>query len=269
MRDLGVGGLEVLSRRPDVRVHPRPLLFVHGAFGGAWCWEEHFLPGFAAQGFAAYALSLRGHGGSAGAEDLQSWSITDYVDDVAEVVAALPDSPVLIGHSMGGFVVQKYLEARDAPAAVLMAPVPPSGLLGPSASLAVWEPGLLWGVGKAQTLGGPWASVETMRRALLSDDVPHEVAAPYLARMTGESMVAVMDMSGRDLVDVRLVGPVPLLVLGGREDRLIPPAYVRSAGRSYGVEAEILPGLAHGMMLVPGWEAVAARIRDWLIGLAL
>jgi non-heme chloroperoxidase len=37
---------------------------------------------------------------------------------------------VLIGHSMGGMVLQKYLEKREAPAVVLMSSVPPQGLLG-------------------------------------------------------------------------------------------------------------------------------------------
>jgi pimeloyl-ACP methyl ester carboxylesterase len=34
-------------------------------------------------------------------------------------------TPVLIGHSMGGFIVQKYLETGTAPAAVLVSSAPP------------------------------------------------------------------------------------------------------------------------------------------------
>ena len=269
MTQPAIDGLELLGHLPSVRVHTPPLLFVHGAFAGAWCWEEHFLPWFAAHGFAAHALSLRGHGASHGGEALQSLAIADYVEDIATAVDRLAAAPVLIGHSMGGFVVQKYLETHEVPAAALLAPVPPNGLLGPSASLAMWEPGLFWEIGKSRSNGGPWGSVETMRRALLPDDVPAAVAAPYLARMNGESLTAMMDMSGGDLVDIRRVGPVPLLLLGGAEDRLIPPAYIRSAARAYGVEADILPGIAHGMMLGPGWETVARRLHDWLIGLGL
>ncbi len=41
-----------------------PLLFIHGAWHGAWCWDEHFLDFFANNGFHAVALSLRGHGNS-------------------------------------------------------------------------------------------------------------------------------------------------------------------------------------------------------------
>ena len=46
------------------------------------------------------------------------------------VADSLPSRPVVIGHSMGGFIVQKYLESHDAPAGVLMTSMPPQGNLG-------------------------------------------------------------------------------------------------------------------------------------------
>lgn len=137
------GDLEVLCRTPSGQPKPAPLLFVHGAYVSAWCWEEHFLPWFAERGWAAYALSLSGHGHSRRREHLDSYSIDDYVRDVAEVAARLPAPPVLIGHSMGGMVVQKYLEKHRAPAAVLMSSVPPQGLLGSAFGLAFAKPHLL------------------------------------------------------------------------------------------------------------------------------
>ncbi|MGB2811055.1 MAG: alpha/beta fold hydrolase, partial [Mycobacterium sp.] len=48
-------------------------------------------------------------------------TIADYVEDVKSVADDLPTRPVVIGHSMGGLVVQKYLESNAAPAGVLMA----------------------------------------------------------------------------------------------------------------------------------------------------
>lgn len=43
--------LEVISHLPVGRAHPTPLLFVHGAYSGAWVWDQHFLPYFAKQGY--------------------------------------------------------------------------------------------------------------------------------------------------------------------------------------------------------------------------
>jgi len=51
--------LEVVSREPKQDVRPTPVLFVHGAWHGAWCWTEYFLPYFAQNGYHSYALSLK------------------------------------------------------------------------------------------------------------------------------------------------------------------------------------------------------------------
>ncbi|MCV7174205.1 alpha/beta fold hydrolase [Mycolicibacterium sphagni] len=108
-----------------------PLLFIHGvihgAGHGAW-WDEHVLDFFAANGFHAVALSLRGHGNSPTDKRLHRCSIADYLDDVISVAESLEGAPVVVGHSLAGLIVQKYLETQAAPAGVLLASVPPRGL---------------------------------------------------------------------------------------------------------------------------------------------
>ena len=55
--------LEIVKQEAVGDGHPTPILFVHGMWHAAWCWEEFFLPYFAQHGYESYALSLRGHGG--------------------------------------------------------------------------------------------------------------------------------------------------------------------------------------------------------------
>jgi hypothetical protein len=54
------------------RVRP-PLLFVHGGYATAGCWDEYFLPWFSGRGFDCHALDLAGHGGSESREQLHSY----------------------------------------------------------------------------------------------------------------------------------------------------------------------------------------------------
>jgi pimeloyl-ACP methyl ester carboxylesterase len=61
--------LEVLTNIKQV-TQRSPILFVHGAWHGAWCWEN-FLPYFADRGYGAYAVSLRGHGASQGRDRIR------------------------------------------------------------------------------------------------------------------------------------------------------------------------------------------------------
>ncbi|OAD23522.1 hydrolase, alpha/beta fold family protein, partial [Candidatus Thiomargarita nelsonii] len=129
--------LEILSEIPSTISHKTPILFVHGAWHGAWCWKENFLPHFAKNGYQAYALSLRGHGNSPTDKKLNRLRIADYVADIEKEVNKMSQKPILIGHSMGGFVVQKYLETHPVPAAILMASLPPQGIL--RTSLAIFR----------------------------------------------------------------------------------------------------------------------------------
>jgi pimeloyl-ACP methyl ester carboxylesterase len=89
------------------------IVLVHGAFGGAWCWEP-VLPGLRAAGHTVEAIDLPGHG-----EDktpVAEVTLDAYADRVCGVLAAGPPA-VLVGHSMGGVVVtqaaarNKQLEA--------------------------------------------------------------------------------------------------------------------------------------------------------------
>ncbi|MGB0712540.1 MAG: alpha/beta hydrolase, partial [Gammaproteobacteria bacterium] len=134
-------GLEVLHRSASSgQADLPPLLFVHGGYVAAWCWAEHYLPFFAARGYECAAVSLRGHGGSAHDGSIHQLSLDDYLADIEQAAAGFSQPPVLIGHSMGGLLVQRYVERHGAPGAVLMASVPEQGLLASSLHLFLRNP---------------------------------------------------------------------------------------------------------------------------------
>lgn len=258
--------LEVLSYPADKPVTDTPLLFIHGAYAGAWCWEEHFLPYFSAQGYHCHAVSVRGHGRSEGGERLHGFSLNDYVQDVTRTMDSLPKTPVLIGHSMGGMIIQKLLERMSLPAAVLMASVPPYGLGQSSINLLLGDPLLVNQLSMMQWMGPAMADVRIAKRAILSDDFPDERLLSFANYFQPESLRAIWDMHLGNLPRLWRIHPTPLLVLGAENDALFRPAEVRRTADTYGEEAEIFPNMAHAMMLERGWEQVAARIADWLGG---
>ncbi len=237
------------------------LVFVHGAYVGAWVWAEHFLGWFARRGFDAYALSLRGHGASAGASSLDRSTLADYVDDLDAVIDAIGGPTVLVGHSMGGMVVQRYLLRREAHAAVLMAPVPPWGL-GPACAELAWRKPSLLVESTLAPHAGPAGGGEALAAALFSAALGDR-RWQLLARAGGESRRALLDMLGLDL-PWRFGPPgTPLLVLGADRDGFFAPHAIRATALAYGAPVEIFPDMAHAMMLEPGWEAVAGAIARW------
>ena len=257
------GGLEVLTRFPPGEPRPVPLLFVHGAYTAAWCWEEHFLPFFAEAGYAAYAVSLRGHGRSGGREFLDSFSIADYVKDVATVVAELPAAPVLVGHSMGGMVVQKYLEQAAVPAAVLMCSVPPQGLMAAAFGMMFSQPGLMSDLNTL--MGGGEVALDTLRDALFAQPIGVEDLSRFYRWSQPESHRAIWDMSLFNLPHPSKIDASSLLIQGAELDHLMPASLVEMTARTYGVPATIFPGMGHGLMLERDWQKPAQHILDWLI----
>jgi pimeloyl-ACP methyl ester carboxylesterase len=253
--------LEVIDKGSTTERHPVPLLFVHGAWHAAWCWDEHFLDFFAGRGYRALAISLRGHGGSPTSKPLRRCSVADYVSDVGSIADGLPRQPVIIGHSQGGHIVQKYLERRDAPAGVLMASTPPRGYLG---SGLRWFRSHPWHFTKIMLTGKSLTCVNTpelARERFFSAQTPDALVREYAARLQEEGARSGVD----GLVNVPRPKRVAttMLVLGALDDGAVTHDEVQATARAYRTEAEFFDS-GHDMMLEPGWHAVAERIDGWL-----
>ncbi|WP_210083965.1 alpha/beta hydrolase [Mycobacterium sp. OAE908] len=259
--------LEVIDKGSATDSHPVPLLFVHGACIAAWCWDEHFLDFFAARGYRAAALSLRGHGASTLSKPLNSCSVADYVDDVRAVAATLDAPPVLIGHSLGCWVVLKYLTTHGAAAGVLMAPGTPQGLRRWAFRSIRRHP---WKFLRANTFGSAVDLFNTpalAREFCFSPHTPDSVVTSCAARLELESSGATRELMN-PLPDPDLV-TAPMLVLGAKEDGSRIDGDALAVAQTYQADVEIFPDMGHVMMLEPGWRAVAERIDGWLQNQAL
>ena len=104
----------------------KPVVLVHGAYHGAWCWNK-VEQGLQATGIDVVSVDLPGHGNSREA-------LTDLYGDalkVRQTLTQIASPPVLCGHSYGGAVIT---EAVDQPELVdhlvyLAALVPRAGEL--------------------------------------------------------------------------------------------------------------------------------------------
>ncbi len=254
--------IELLVEEPRARMHETPIVFIHGMWHSAQCWKAHFLPYFAAAGYRCFAPSLRGHGASEGRDRLNHARMADYVTDLEEVIARLERAPILVGHSMGGMVVQKYLESHEAPAAVLLATVPAAGLLGAILRFVSHHPLVFLKGNLSRRLYHLIGTPDLARELLFSRDTPLETVRKHAVLLGDESYRAFLDMTFLDLPRVRR-NETPLLVLAAQRDGAITPAEIAATARAYGVRAEMVD-IAHDMMVEPGWQVVADRILAWL-----
>jgi pimeloyl-ACP methyl ester carboxylesterase len=256
--------LEILSHKANQERKGPPLLFVHGAYTAAWCWEN-FLPWFARRGYDAHAVSLRGHGASPVPGSFDFASVDDYVADVLEAADGLGEPPVLIGHSMGAIVVQRAALRARAPAMALLAPVPPHGLTGSAFTLAARDPPLFLALNTMQLAnGGAGPDLIRVRDYLFSQTVTEADARRHLMRMQRESSRALADLAWPQHFWIAPSRGVRALVIGAGRDAFFPPPMIEETARFHGVTPVMFEDMAHALMLEPGWRRVAEALRAWL-----
>ena len=248
----GRPALELHERAPAVDQGRPPLLFVHGLGHGAWCWE-HWLGAAADAGYPAYAVSLRGHAASSGR--LRTARLGQYVDDVVATAESLPRPPVLVGHSMGGLVVQRTLTRYAARAAVLVASVPAHPAVSSFAAVARRHP-----LDALRIIGG--GSLPLRPEYLFSELSPADVRR-HTDRCHGESAVAQYQLllhrpAGKPL------GDPPVLVLATPDDPLIPIRALRATAARYSAPVIEFPGMGHDLMLDARWKEPFDAMASWL-----
>jgi 3-oxoadipate enol-lactonase len=86
-----------------------PVVFLHGIGGGARSFAPQ-IASFAARGYQPVALDLLGYGGRPPVDAMMFDALAADVE--ASIAKSALDKPVLVGHSMGGMVVQTLLRRR-------------------------------------------------------------------------------------------------------------------------------------------------------------
>ena len=248
-----------------IRLGPPPsaaravVLFLHGAWHGAWCWaplDERL----AELGYGVSLLELPGHG-------RDRWELpwgvglNDYAD-LARRAAASLGRPALIAHSMGGWLAQKILETMDLPA-LLLAPLPSGGLpklaaLGLMARDWTCLPGLL--------VGRPLAIKDAaMTRRLFFRNLDPELVQAFHARLVPEPWRAACERGrGRCTARAR-PGRSPRMLAAGGQDYFMPVGTMRRLADRLGAEFRLLPGRPHATWMEDPDGAVLSLAEEFML----
>ena len=252
--------LELLHEPAQGERRKSPLLFIHGGFHGAWCWQDHFMGWFSEHGFECYAISLRDHGGSQRTGRHLEWHLRDYVEDAKWAADQLEEKPILVGHSLGGTIAQKMVNGGDFPAMILLAPSPIGG-----SNRAGMR--MLFSAPKSMLLA---LRTKDMSQALpaflpffLSEGLPKTKRAHIVARLDGlTSFSSASEAFYADPPKPKLTD-MPVLVVSGERDWSIPQYKNVKLAREYGGDHIVVP-TAHDVMCDVGWDLAAGQILTWL-----
>ena len=257
-------GIERVSIAPKERSFETPLLFVHGMWHGAWCWRD-WQEQFAQMGWETHAFSLPGHGKSPAQKSVRFSGMGYYLETLKAEVQRLEHKPVLIGHSMGGALVQWYLKkvGDDLPAAVL---------------LASWTSHSTWADGMIRHLKrDPWGTMlvgltlsttpfirdpEHAASMLITDGAKYYPDELY-DRLCEESAIVLNQHNPpfwRPKRDVR----TPMLWLGAERDAVISPKGAQGSAAFYGADFQMIEKAGHNLMMEWNADTTLERINTWL-----
>lgn len=249
-----------------------PIVLVHGAWVTAASWgafrrlyEEaghvvHTPSWPLIEGLDAQAINAalpRGFGG------LSLGRITDHLQLVIE---ALPERPILIGHSFGGLLVQLLLDRGIGAAGVAINPAPIGRIVPGSSALRAIAPILF--------RPGGWARPYRFSRERFGRLYANGVAPELVDQVHSDCVIPAPGMiihqaafwAGNGVQPSRRTQP--LLITASDSDRLISPylaraAYRRQRGAPGPTAFHHFSGRSHLLIAEPGWEEVATAALDW------
>jgi len=247
----------------------KTIVMVHGVNCGGWCFEP-FRAVFEARGYACHTPDLIGHGADKtdGIEKLTGVGIADYRAQMQDFIAALPEKPILLGHSMGAVIAQQIAAAGLAEKLVLASPAPRAGILPFS------EPEKQLGQ-DLMSLGPFWTRAFDPNFEIACNISLNRLSPERQRRVFGafgpesgqalfELFFWMFDRAGATTVDTHTV-KCPVLTLSGTDDRVVPLDTAKATADAYpGCSFWVLEGYAHMLVVEDGADKIAGRIADWL-----
>jgi pimeloyl-ACP methyl ester carboxylesterase len=251
--------------------NPKTIVFIHGMFMTPKSWGQ-WINRFSRLGYTVHAPAWPLH--DLGLEVLRSTppelsklTLAQVMEHYRRFIRALPEKPIVIGHSMGGLVAQKLLSEGLASAAVAIDSAPPRGVL----SLSVPFIRANWGA--LNPFANPNEAIKMswtdFTYAWVNGQQPSEQARIYHEFFVPESRRVGRGPLGRAGSIDRTKKRGPLLLIAGENDHIIPASLTWANYQFYSstpgfTEFRLTLDRDHSTLLSPGWEQVAETVRTWL-----
>lgn len=247
------------------------IVMVHGMWGGDWCWR-FFKSYFEARGYVCHTPVLRHHDidpKTSPPKELGTTGLMDYVEDLEAYIQTFDEKPILMGHSMGGLLVQLLAAKGLAQASVLLAPAPPAGIhcISWPAIKTFFSIFSQWGF---------WNKPHRISFKATAYGLLHQLPE---FRQKKEYQKLVYD-SGRAFFQMGLwpLDPdrasrvdetritCPILIAAGSKDRITPASVLRNLTEKYRHVATFkeFETRSHWLIGEDNWEEVAAHVLSWL-----
>lgn len=258
-------GIERISYTPKNRQHEIPILMLHGMWHGAWCWQW-WQELFAEWGWETHSFSLPGHAKSPEQRPIPLCTLDYYTSFLKTEIERFDRPPILMGHSMGGAIIQWYLKyvRDDLPAVVLVASwVSHAAMTDGFRMFLRTDP-----VGILQTFVTADATpyVRTPEHAAAKLISPGALVTPQeLHARLGPESARVLIQHNPPFWKPKDVVSAPVLYVAGERDAVLSTEASRKTARHYQADFIIAENAGHNLMMEHNYRNTAEQINDWLL----
>lgn len=238
-------------------------------------WAHHY----SGRGFSVYAPSWPGMERDIRAlrrapESCAELGIGHIVGHYERFVLGLDEPPILMGHGVGGLVVQALLDRGLGTCGVAVASAPIKGIWTlPYTKMLMVTPQLIdpRHARRAFELTPAQFHETCMNTATRAEALAawRRFVVPGSRRALLQVQLANLNPFAATAVNVRRNNRAPLLMIAGSDDLMAPPSMIRANVRAYRhslatTEYQEFPGRTHFMIAQQGWQELASYSLEWV-----
>lgn len=224
------------------------LVFVHGMLSNADVWHP-VIDYFNERGFSCKAVNLKE------GLDLRKACIQDYVDKVKAMVT---ENDIVIGHSMGGLIIQKVAEEASIKGGIAICSAAPKGvkfrgdIVLSSAKYAL-----------KVIMRKPFKEDYPFIRKYMLVGIEEEKARNIYEKLEEQSAIVTYELGmNRIAVDEKKV-KCPLLFIATKQDGVCAPELVKRIADKYNAEYRLYDG-CHHFFCNNNWQDITEGIHNFI-----
>jgi pimeloyl-ACP methyl ester carboxylesterase len=261
---------------PMTNLLPKSIVFITGTFISNNCWDAWKFD-FESKGYQCVAPAwpyknaspeeLRNRHPDSAIASNKLYGLTEYFADIAN---ALPEKPVLIGHSLGGLIVQLLLQRGVGKAGIAIHSFPPAGIRPFHFSFlkAVWPAlGIFSSSRKTYMI-----SFKKWNQTIANGMDCEDRKQSFYKYAIPESKILFRDLfKPETIIDFKKTHG-PLLLISGSRDRIISASLNFENFKKYKISNSTTDYMDfkdhnHLVFEYPVWKETADFIHHWLRGL--
>jgi alpha-beta hydrolase superfamily lysophospholipase len=257
---------------------PDTIVLIHGLWVTPRSWE-HWIERYEDRGYHVLAPAYPGLEVEVEAlrEDpspIEALTVPAVVEHLEGIVGELERPPILMGHSMGGLLVQVLLDHGYGAAGVAIDSVPAEGIkVVPVSQIRIFFPILRNPANRMRAVGFTPEQFHYAFTNTLSEEESEKVYERYHIPAPGSFVwggVLANFTPGHqeNYIDFRNEDRAPLLFIAGGEDNLMPPSVNESNVKHYRYTKSVtdykeFEERSHYTLGQDGWEEVADYALEW------